>query len=92
VYRVVQESLRNVAKHAQAKHAKVSLWIADNNLVLSVKDEGRGFETGDSSKAGLGLVSVAERVHLCQGSVEIESQPGQGTTLTAQIPLTRVGN
>lgn len=87
VYRVVQESLRNVAKHAQAKRAEVGLWIADNTLFLSVRDEGCGFEIDDHRKAGLGLVSIAERVHLCQGSVEIDSQPGQGTTLMVRIPM-----
>jgi PAS domain S-box-containing protein len=87
VYRVVQESLRNVAKHAQAKRAEVTLAIEDNTLLLTVKDEGQGFETDPARGEGLGLVNIRERIHLCRGTVEITSQLNRGTTLMARIPL-----
>ena len=87
VYRVVQEWLRNIAKHAQAKSAEVSLSITNNNLHLLINDDGRGFDVDRVRGSGLGMVSIEERVRLCQGTVEITSQIGQGTTLTACIPL-----
>jgi PAS domain S-box-containing protein len=87
VYRVVQESLRNIAKYAQVKCAEVTLWIADNILHLTIRDDGCGFEMDRTRKTGLGLVSIEERVHLCQGTVEISSQPGHGTRLTIKLPL-----
>jgi PAS domain S-box-containing protein len=87
VYRVVQESLRNVAKHAQAKRAEVTLAIEGNNVLLTVRDEGQGFETDQAKGEGLGLVNIRERIHLCRGTVEITSQLNRGTTLTARIPL-----
>jgi PAS domain S-box-containing protein len=87
VYRVVQESLRNAAKHSQARRAEVTLAIEDNKLLLTVRDEGRGFETAQARGEGLGLVNIRERIHLCRGTVEITSQLNRGTTLTARIPL-----
>jgi PAS domain S-box-containing protein len=86
-YRVVQESLRNVAKHSGAKTAEVVLWVAGNDLHLSIKDEGRGFDVETARSRGLGMVSVEERVRLCQGSVKVTSKLNCGTTLTARIPL-----
>ena len=87
VYRVVQESLRNVAKHSRARTAEVSLAINGNTLFLVVKDDGKGFEIGPASTGGLGLMNIRERIHLCQGNVGIASQLNRGTTLTASIPL-----
>ena len=87
-YRVVQESLRNVAKHSGAKAAEVVLAIAGNELYLSIRDEGRGFDVEAARSRGLGMVSVDERVRLCQGSVTVTSKLNRGTTLTARIPLT----
>ncbi|HYI91958.1 MAG TPA: PAS domain S-box protein, partial [Bryobacteraceae bacterium] len=87
VYRVVQESLRNIAKHAEAKRAEVSLAVTHDALLLIVKDEGKGFDIDDASRQGLGLVNVKERVHVCQGSLKVTSQRNVGTTLQARIPL-----
>ena len=86
-YRVVQEALRNVAKHSGAKVAEVVLAIAGNDLHLSISDEGRGFDVETARSGGLGMVSVEERVRLCQGSVQVTSKLNRGTTLTARIPL-----
>jgi signal transduction histidine kinase len=87
VYRVVQEWLRNIAVHSHAKSAEVILSIAGNELHLAVKDEGCGFDVDRARGTGLGLVSIEERVRLCQGVVEIRSQLNRGTTLTISIPL-----
>jgi PAS domain S-box-containing protein len=87
VYRIVQESLRNVAKHSGAKSAEVTLSIADSHLHLSVRDEGRGFDVDHRRSSGLGMVSVEERIRLCRGTVEVTSQLNCGTALKARIPL-----
>lgn len=87
VYRVVQECLRNIAKHSGAKSAEVTLSIAGHDLCLVVRDAGRGFDVGQARGGGLGMISIEERVRLCRGTVEITSQLGLGTTLAARIPL-----
>lgn len=90
VYRIVQESLRNVAKHAQASSVAVSLEIADNKLRLSVKDDGIGFDplaVRRSESAGMGLLGMSERAALVGGTMSVRSQPGSGTTVRVEIPL-----
>jgi signal transduction histidine kinase len=87
VYRVVQESLRNVAKHSGSKAAEVVLAIEGTDLHLAIKDQGRGFDVEHARGSGLGMLSVGERVRLCRGSIEIISELDRGTTVTAHIPL-----
>jgi PAS domain S-box-containing protein len=87
VYRVVQEWLRNIAKHSGAKSAEVIVSIEGSDLGLVIKDAGRGFDVDRARGGGLGMVSIEERVRLCRGTVEIASQLTRGTTLTARIPL-----
>ena len=87
VYRVVQEWLRNIAKHSGAKSAEVILSIEGSDLRLVIKDAGRGFDVDRARGGGLGMVSIEERVRLCRGTVEIASELTRGTTLTARIPL-----
>ena len=86
-YRVVQESLRNVAKHSAAKTAEVVLAIMGNDLQVSIRDQGRGFDVESGRGRGMGMVSIEERVRLCRGSVQVTSKLNCGTTLTARIPL-----
>jgi PAS domain S-box-containing protein len=90
LYRVVQESLRNVVKHAGTKEARVSL-IGDGNMVhLSVEDDGVGFDPSLArEKGGLGLASMEERMRLMGGKFLIESAQGRGTLITVEVPLTR---
>ncbi|HVM60254.1 MAG TPA: PAS domain S-box protein [Verrucomicrobiae bacterium] len=85
LYRVVQEALTNVAKHAQAQHAEVRLAADGRVLSLSVSDDGRGFDAAPS-RTGLGLEGMRERIDQLGGQLEIETQPGKGTRLLAQIP------
>ena len=85
-YRVVEEALANVSRHAGAAKAEVSLAIEGDCLLVSVEDDGRGFDTG-AGKIGLGLSSVAGRVAQVDGSWEIRSALGKGTRLSARIPL-----
>lgn len=88
LYRVVQESIRNIARHSGALRAEVILTVGDGAVELLVKDEGRGFDLPHSRRgAGLGLVSIEERVRLLQGEVLVTSRPGHGTDLLVQVPL-----
>ncbi len=88
IYRVAQESLRNVAKHAAVGKAWVRLFATEGELRLQVRDEGIGFEVENgSSQPGIGLSSMEERVHLANGSFEIKSEPGRGTTVEVRVPL-----
>ena len=88
-YRFLQEALTNVVKHADASHAHVVLDVGDETIELSVQDDGKGFDPReeDPSGKGIGLTGVRERFELLGGRLEIESQPGQGTQLTAVAPL-----
>jgi PAS domain S-box-containing protein len=92
LYRVAQEALTNIARHAQASHAEVALQILDGVLCMTIKDNGRGFEQvqGVPAKKSkrLGLLGMRERLEMLGGSVTISSVPGKGTTVTAQLPQT----
>ncbi len=90
VYRLVQEALTNVVKHARASRASVSV-VSDGACVgIDVRDEGVGFQQeGDTS--GFGLVGMSERVALVGGRLQIESAPGRGTHVRAEIPLVASG-
>jgi PAS domain S-box-containing protein len=88
VFRIVQESLANVGKHAQAHHVDVRLAQAGEEVVLVVKDDGIGFQTSDPRKPqSIGLVGLRERARLLRGSVAIQSEPGKGTRVEARLPL-----
>ena len=93
LFRVVQESLRNIEKHAQTKSARVKLVRHDAVVTLTIEDEGIGFEpVDDRRRAGLGLVSMKERAILCDGKFTVESTPGNGTKVEIQIPLEANGD
>ncbi len=88
IYRVAQESLRNVAKHAGVNKASVKLLATDRELILQFSDEGVGFQSDNgNSQPGIGLSSMEERIHLVNGSFKIKSEPGHGTTVEVRVPL-----
>jgi signal transduction histidine kinase len=88
LFRIVQESLVNVGKHAQAKNVKVSIARADGILTVRVVDDGVGFSLEAPRKPdSYGLLGLRERALLSGGDVAIESMPGCGTSITARIPL-----
>ena len=92
LYRIAQEALNNVAKHAGATRVGVILERRDGDLALIVEDDGKGFEPGGeavSSERGMGLLSMRERAALLGGELDIESAPGDGTTVFVRIPLPR---
>ncbi|HEX5084704.1 MAG TPA: MASE1 domain-containing protein [Blastocatellia bacterium] len=90
LYRVTQESLRNIARHSGARSAIVALTGVNDAIELRVADQGVGFDPGQAREfRGLGLVSMEERVKLLRGSFVLTTRPGAGTELRAQIPLRR---
>jgi PAS domain S-box-containing protein len=92
VFRIVQESLVNVAKHAQATEAVVTVERAGDTVTLSVKDNGRGFSTSAPRKPqSLGLMGLRERAQLLKGQFSLTSEPGQGTHVQVRIPMQKAG-
>ena len=88
LYRVAQESLRNIVRHARAAHATVLLSSTHGRLQLSIEDDGVGFDRKTvDAKGRLGLVSMRERVRLVGGSLTICSEPGHGTRIELDVPL-----
>lgn len=89
LYRIVQESLANVRKHAKASRVELELTCDDQDITLCIRDSGVGFdlERARIDHRGLGLVSMRERVQSVHGRFEIQAEPGQGTRILVQIPL-----
>jgi signal transduction histidine kinase len=87
LFRVAQEALRNIVRHAGAHSARVSLAPKDGGLQLLVTDDGVGFEPRRGQSAGLGIASMRERLREVGGKFSIRSEPGAGTTVQAWIPL-----
>ena len=87
LYRIVQEGLTNAARHAEARTVSISVTRSPTAVVAVVEDDGRGFDQGSVRENALGLVGVRERTALLGGRVRIETAPGSGTTLVAEIPL-----
>jgi PAS domain S-box-containing protein len=87
-FRILQESLRNIHRHAKAKDVHVGLFKKSDTLHLLIKDNGIGFDPASiMKKEGLGMASMAERAHLIQGDLSIESRPGKGTVIKLAAPL-----
>jgi signal transduction histidine kinase len=87
VYRIVQEALTNVVKHAEARHVSVLLTRKNESVSVMIEDDGKGFDPGSTRSDGLGLLGMEERVALLDGSLAVESSPGAGTTLVLELPL-----
>jgi two-component system, NarL family, sensor kinase len=87
LYRVIQECVNNVIKHARANHLDISLIKDSDGISATVEDNGRGFDTSDSSKfEGLGLKNIRTRVEYLKGTVEYDSKPGKGTLVAIHVP------
>jgi len=89
LYRVTQESLRNVSRHAATSEVAVHLGLSNKGLLLSVKDRGSGMiaSNGGPQRRGLGILSMKERLRLVNGTLSIRSRVGRGTTVMARIPM-----
>jgi signal transduction histidine kinase len=87
LYRIVQEALTNVAKHAEATRVSVVVTRRGNAVTAVIEDDGQGFGAGGGSGDGLGLVGMKERVGLLGGRLAIESTEGAGTTVVAEVPV-----
>ncbi len=85
IYRVVQEALRNVVRHARATNARVRLYQSGDELVLTIQDDGSGFVP--EREKGLGLLGMEERVTHLHGRFRVESTPGAGTSVRVELPL-----
>jgi signal transduction histidine kinase len=88
LFRIAQEALRNISRHAKATRATVSLRRLNGGLELVITDDGAGFDPGrDRKRTSLGHASMRQRAFLLGGKVEVVSAPGRGTTIRAWIPL-----
>ena len=91
LYRVAQEALTNVARHAHASHAEVKIQKLDGGICMKIKDNGKGFQQERVLQAErgrrLGLLGMRERLQMVGGNFTVTSEPGKGTTVVAQIPL-----
>jgi signal transduction histidine kinase len=87
IFRVTQEALTNVVKHAEAETVQISLACRDRSVVLAIEDDGRGFSGERQLAGGFGLVGMRERVTSLNGSIDIESTPGTGTRIAVEIPF-----
>jgi signal transduction histidine kinase len=92
LYRLVQEALHNVVKHARATSVSVTLMSCDGHFVLLIEDDGQGFEVAALTSAatprrGAGVPNMRERAALAGGTFEIESSPGHGTTIIVRMPV-----
>ena len=88
-FRVLQESLRNAAKHSSVRHFEVRLWGASSEIHVTVSDSGVGFDKEEAARAsrGLGLISMEERLKMLNGTFSIESRPQHGTRIHARAPF-----
>jgi signal transduction histidine kinase len=89
VFRVIQEAITNVTRHAKTQEVSVRLWCQSDSLGLQVKDTGVGFNPENvlTSLRTAGLAGIKERITLCGGNLTIESKPNEGTCITAEIPI-----
>lgn len=88
VFRIVQEALTNVARHAEAKQVRIALTQSDDHMDIQVEDDGRGFDAADEKKT-FGLLGMRERIAMFGGTLEIDSAPGRGTRISGRLPISR---
>jgi signal transduction histidine kinase len=89
VFRIVQESLANVSRHAYASHVKIRMYRDEERLFITIADDGVGAYSNNLRKPrSFGLIGIRERVHNLNGEFKIDSTPGKGTILSFSIPIT----
>ena len=95
LYRVVQESLTNIARHAQAQHVTIAIRQEGQTLFVEVTDDGQGFDVEDilsAEQRGLGLLGMQERIELLGGQFNLESTPGSGTRIEIRLALSELAS
>jgi PAS domain S-box-containing protein len=89
LYRAVQETLTNVARHAHANAVDITLSANSTHVCLQMRDDGKGMQAADQAKRGsFGLIGMRERIYILGGTVQIDSTPGQGTRINIELPRT----
>jgi signal transduction histidine kinase len=88
LYRIVQEALTNIVKHAQARNVSIVLTRKPGSVVAVIEDDGQGFDPAQTREGGFGIEGMRERVGLLDGRLEVESSAESGTTLVAEVPVT----
>jgi two-component system NarL family sensor kinase len=91
LYRIAQEALQNALRHAAASHILIRLESSPDRIRLTIEDDGRGFAVDGAAASRFGLIGMRERVRLLGGSFQIESSPGDGTRITAEVPIRKAG-
>ncbi len=97
LFRIAQEAVNNILRHAQASTAKISLYSSEDQICLQVEDDGQGFDlqqiqAGAVRLQRLGLLGIQERAEMVGGCVNVNSNPGRGTQLLVSVPLNLSGN
>jgi signal transduction histidine kinase len=88
LYRVIQECVNNVIKHAEANTLDISIIKEPSEITATIEDNGKGFDTSDKEKFdGIGLKNIRTRVEYLKGSVDFDSSPGKGTLVALHVPL-----
>ncbi len=87
LYRIVQEALTNIVKHAQARNVSIVLTRKPGSVAAVIEDDGQGFNPDDTREGGFGIQGMRERVGLLEGRLEVESNADSGTTLVAEVPV-----
>ena len=91
IYRIVQEALTNIVKHAKATSVSIIVMTAEDATRLVIEDDGAGFDPSGAGRDRLGLAGMRERLALLGGRLEVESSEGAGTTIVAEVPLREAG-
>ena len=87
LFRIAQEALTNVARHASAKHVRVRLEAIGDKVLLGIGDDGCGLGTAAAHPHGLGLIGMRARARSAGGDVEVRSRPGEGVLIEVRVPL-----
>ena len=87
LYRIIQEALTNIVKHAEARSVSIVVAGTDTSIRALIEDDGKGFDPANVRDGALGLVGMRERVALLGGRLDVQSSPGSGTTVVAEFQL-----
>ncbi len=90
IYRLVQEALNNIIKHAEADTVSIRISFEKQNMLLTIGDNGKGFDITDEQNNGMGLANMRKRLVLLNGNMQIESATNKGTNISFSIPYPRI--